>query len=80
MQEINQIIGSDEKVEIVIESALHHMLCKLDYQAIQIYRLSLSGKELWLYLEIGSTSDVSQFSDIFSIIPQPSRKQPLNRN
>ncbi|HXV43456.1 MAG TPA: GAF domain-containing protein, partial [Anaerolineae bacterium] len=67
MHEINQIIGSDEKVEVVIESALHHMLCRLDYQAIQIYRLSPSGKELWLYLEIGSTSDASQFSDIFSI-------------
>ena len=68
MQEINQLIGSDEKVEAVLESALHHLLHTLDYQAAQIYRLSLSGQDLRLYLEIGSGSKpVTQIRDIFSI-------------
>ena len=68
MQEINQLIGSDEKVEVVLESALHHLLHTLSYQAAQIYRLSPSGKDLWLYLEIGSGSKpVTQIRDIFSI-------------
>jgi GAF domain-containing protein len=49
-------------------SALHHLLHTLDYQAGQIYRLSPTGNDLWLYLELGpGTKPVTQNKDIFSI-------------
>ncbi len=67
-QEINQLIGSDEKIEYLLQSALHHLQDTLGYYATQIYRLSPAGKDLWLYMEMGSGSKpVTQNADIFSI-------------
>jgi GAF domain-containing protein len=66
--QVNQLIGLGEKLEVVLEAALRHLLDTLGYQAAQIYRLSLSGNELWLYLELGSGSSLATASpDIFSV-------------
>lgn len=68
MHEISQNINSGEKIELVLESALHHLLHTLGYQAAQLYRLSPSGKDLWLFLECGSGSKpVTQTPDLFSV-------------
>ncbi|MBI1880714.1 MAG: GAF domain-containing protein [Chloroflexi bacterium] len=68
MQQVNQLVGSGEKLERVLEAALHYLLHSLGYQAAQIYRLSPFGKDLWLYLERGSGSKpVTPSPDIFSV-------------
>ncbi|MEW5956528.1 MAG: GAF domain-containing protein [Chloroflexota bacterium] len=67
-QEISRLIGQEDKTEIIIQAALHHLLETLNYHAAQIYRLSPSGKDLWLYLELGSGSKpVTPNVDVFSI-------------
>ncbi len=68
VQDINRILGSNEQTDTALTSALEHLLNTLGYQAIQIYRLSPSGSDLWLYLESGhGTKPVTQNKDIFSI-------------
>ena len=68
IEEINQIIGANEQTETALLAALHHLLHTLDYRAAQIYRLSPSENELWLYLELGpGAKPVTQNKDIFSI-------------
>lgn len=49
IQKISQQVNTDEKVEPVLELALHSLTNLLGYQAAQIYRVSPSGKDLWLF-------------------------------
>ncbi len=68
MQKISQVLGLDEKVEIILQTALHHLLHTLGYRAAQIYRLSPSGRDLWLYLELGpGHKPITQTTDLFSV-------------
>ncbi|MBN1217773.1 MAG: GAF domain-containing protein [Anaerolineae bacterium] len=68
IEEINRIIGSKTQAETTLQAALEHILQNLDYTAAQIYRLSPTGNEVWLYLELGSgTKPATQNQDIFSI-------------
>ncbi|NJN93283.1 MAG: GAF domain-containing protein [Anaerolineales bacterium] len=68
IQDVSRNISSTEKMELVLETALHHLVHLLGYQAAQIYRLSPSGKDLWLFLEYGAGSKpVTQNPDIFSV-------------
>jgi len=68
IQDISRNISSKEKLELVLETALHYLVDLLGYQAAQIYRLAPSGKDLWLFLEYGSGSKpVTQTPDIFSV-------------
>jgi GAF domain-containing protein/CheY-like chemotaxis protein len=67
-KEISQLIGQEDKIENIIQAVLRHLLETLNYHAAQIYRLSPSGKDLWLYFELGSGSKpVTQNVDIFSV-------------
>ena len=71
IEEINQIIGSNEQTETALLAALHYLLHTLDYRAGQIYRMAPTGSDLWLYLELGpGTKPVTQNKDIFSIEEQ----------
>ncbi|MBN1991564.1 MAG: GAF domain-containing protein [Anaerolineae bacterium] len=66
--DINQILGSNEQAGSALQSALHHLLTNLAYPAAQIYRLSPTGSELWLYLEVGpGAKPVTPNKDIFSV-------------
>lgn len=68
IQEISRNISSGEKMELILETALHYLVHLLGYQAAQIYRLSPSSKDLWLFLEYGPGSKlVTQNPDIFSV-------------
>jgi GAF domain-containing protein/response regulator RpfG family c-di-GMP phosphodiesterase len=68
MGQISHVIGAGEKVEVILQSTLQHLLHIFTFQAAQIYWLSPSGRDLWLYLERGSgTKPVTQTNDIFSI-------------
>lgn len=68
MRQISQLIGSDEKVEIILQTGLQHLLQTLKYRTAQIYRLSPSGKDLWLYLELGvGMKPATQTTNLFSI-------------
>lgn len=68
IQELNQLIGSDEKAENVLRAALKHITQTLTYRAAQIYQLSPSSENLWLYLELGNGSKpVTQTQDIFLV-------------
>ena len=67
-KEISQLIGQEDKIENIIQAVLGRLLEALNYHAAQIYRLSPSGKDLWLYFELGSGSKpVTQNADIFSV-------------
>jgi signal transduction protein with GAF and PtsI domain len=67
-RQISQLIGSDEKVEIILQTGLQFLLQTLKYRTAQIYRLSPSGKDLWLYLELGvGIKPVAQTINLFSI-------------
>ena len=69
VQEINQILASDARIEQAIQQALRLILGELAYGAAQIYRLSPFGKDLWLYLDVTAHDDIvsGQSGTIFSI-------------
>ncbi len=65
---LNQMVSADEKVERILQTALSYLLHTLRYQAAQIYRLSPSGRDLWLYLELDRGHEMAiRTTDIFSI-------------
>ncbi len=64
----NQLIASGETLETVISSILNNLLNIIGFSAAQVYQLSPSNNDLWLYLECGSgTKPVTQNTDIFSV-------------
>ena len=66
IEEVNRIINPKEQTESALHAALEYVLQSFDYPAAQVYRLSPTGSDLWLYLELGSgTKPVSQNHDIF---------------
>jgi len=68
MQAVNQLIASGNSTEKILQTVLNFLLDPLDYKAAQIYQLSISGKDVWLYLEAGAgTKPVTQTIDIFSV-------------
>lgn len=68
IQKISQQVNSDKKVELVLESALHQLVHTLNYPAAQIYRVSPTGKDLWLFLQCGLDSkSLPQVPDLFSV-------------
>jgi GAF domain-containing protein len=72
LQEASQIIATAEgTTDEVLLAVLQRLMTELEYCAVQVYRLSSSGSDLWLYLEQGSGSKpVTQNVDIFSIDEQ----------
>jgi GAF domain-containing protein len=69
VQEINQILASDTRIEQALQQALRLILGELAYGAAQIYRLSPFGKDLWLYLDVTARDEMvaGQSVAIFSI-------------
>ena len=80
-QEVNELITSDDTTENILLSVLQHILNSFDYCAAQIYQLSPSNEDLWLYLELGPGSKpVTQNTDIFSINEQNIISDTLREN
>ncbi len=68
MQTVSRLMNTGDAIETVLQTALEKISSLLDYQATQIYRLSPSGKDVWLYLEQGQgLKPVTQNIDLFSI-------------
>src|ERR1044071_3175537 len=68
LQKVNLFIASEDSTENILLSVMRYLLDALECFAAQLYRLSTSDDELWLYLEVGSgTKLVTQTIDIFSI-------------
>jgi GAF domain-containing protein/DNA-binding response OmpR family regulator len=68
LQELNRVIASGSSTEQMMQMALAILLEQMDYQAAQIYQLTNTGKDIWLYLEAGKGSKpVSQIPDIFPV-------------
>lgn len=68
LQEVHQLIASDETTENILGVILNHLLETLGYRAAQVYQLSASDNSLWLYLEAGQGNKPSvQKLDIFSM-------------
>lgn len=69
MGELNQLIASEQATDLIFERTLQHLVDTLAYHAAQIYRISASGQELWLHLELtsGHKSTQTQPDDVFSI-------------
>ena len=72
LQEASQIIATAEgTTEEILLAVLQRLMAELEYCAVQVYRLSSSGSDLWLYLEQGSgNKPVTQNVDIFSVDEQ----------
>ncbi|MCB0190721.1 MAG: GAF domain-containing protein [Anaerolineae bacterium] len=67
-QAVNALITSEDTAENILRDVLHTLLDTLGYAAAQIYKLSVTGEEVWLYLESGSSSkSVDQNSSTFSL-------------
>ncbi len=68
IQELGEVIGSEDKAEEAVGQILRWMQTSLGYSAIRIYRVSPVGKDLWLYLESGEIHQAElQGLTIFSV-------------
>ena len=68
LQAVNRLISSEDATESILKSVLSLLFNRMSYQAVQIYQLTTTEKDVWLYLETGnSRKPVTQSMDIFSI-------------
>ncbi|GAB4424892.1 MAG: hypothetical protein Kow0031_04160 [Anaerolineae bacterium] len=68
LQQVNALISSDEPTEAILQAILEVLVTRLGYSAAQIYQLTATEKDLWLYLETGhGRKPVTQTIDIFSV-------------
>ena len=68
VQQMTDLIAVDQGPEETLRIALQHLTHTLGFDAAQIYRLSPTRKDLWLYLELGSgNKPVTQIEDLFSV-------------
>jgi len=68
IQHMTELIAADQDPEEILRAALQNLTHTLSYDAAQIYRLSPTGKDLWLHLELGSgNKPVTQNVDLFSV-------------
>jgi GAF domain-containing protein len=64
---ISQSMGSETKTEEFLRQALTELQHRLNYKAVQIYRLSPYGQDVWLYLEGNEIEEGTKLPNIFSI-------------
>ena len=80
---ISELIVADASPETITRAAADKLVQNLAYQAVQVYRLSPFGNDIWLYIEAGrGLKPVTQNVDIFSIdevniISQAAKTQQL---
>lgn len=80
-QEVNELIASEETIENILLTIFRRILNGFDYCAAQIYQLSPSNEDLWLYLELGPGSKpVTQNRDIFSVNEQNIISDTIHKN
>ncbi|MDH3675338.1 MAG: GAF domain-containing protein, partial [Anaerolineae bacterium] len=72
LQHTSRLIAANESsAEDILLSVLGHLLDDMGYRAAQIYRISASSSDLWLYQEVGPGSKpVTQNRDVFSLDDQ----------
>lgn len=68
LENVNRLAASDETPQSVVSLILTQLLDVLDFTAAQVYQLSPSNQDVWLYLQQGSgTKPVAQSADFFSV-------------
>lgn len=68
LQEVNRLIAADWPTEKTLLAVLQVLIDTFEYRAAQIYQLSPSNDDLWLYVELGpGLKPVTPTTDIFSV-------------
>ncbi|MCB0209471.1 MAG: GAF domain-containing protein [Anaerolineae bacterium] len=81
-QAVNDLVTSDDTVENILQDVLHILIDTLGYATAQIYQLSITGEDIWLYLESGlsSKSSSTQNLTIFSFEEENSISEALKQD